>query len=163
MSCVVSGKIAAAGSQTAFASTHNRMCTRQSLSLSLPFSTAAPGGPNTPPPLSCFLVWVRGYCPFLNFGAHHTPLHPIFKFWPREHYNLFSTCKYVLSLNLYFKPNEAILKRHIFLFKPQLRHLVLGPQVVGGVEVSKYQSIGSAWRFSVLTIYRGMRRKSKTG
>ena len=34
MPCVVSGKIAAAGSQTAFASTHSRICTRPSPSLS---------------------------------------------------------------------------------------------------------------------------------
>jgi len=33
-------------------------------------------------------------------------------------YNLFSTCKNVLCLKLYFKPNDAIWKRHLFYSKP---------------------------------------------
>jgi len=84
-------------------------------------------------------------------------------------YNLLATCKNVLSLNLYFKPNDAIWKRHLFSFKPQRRHLASevqsrGPKGVGGgVEVLKRQSFGTAWRFSVQTTYRGKRRKPKTG
>jgi len=66
---VVSGKISAAGSQAAFATTRSRLCTRPSLSLSLPIPTAATSGPNASPPPTCFLVWVRCYRPFLFFGG----------------------------------------------------------------------------------------------
>jgi len=121
---------------------HTTGCVHASLSLSLSIPTTATAGPNTPPPLSCFWVWVRGYCPFLSFGAHRTPLHPHFLILGRGHYNLFSTCKYVLSLSLYFKPNDAILKHHIFLFKPQLRHLVLGPQGVGAWRFQNVKALG---------------------
>jgi len=63
---------------------HTAGCVHARLSLSLPIPTAATAGPNTPPPPSCFWVWVRGYCPFFSFGAHRTPLHlPFFNFGPR--------------------------------------------------------------------------------
>jgi len=59
-------------------------------------------------------------------------------------YNLFATCKNVLSLNLYFKPNDAIWKRHLFSFKPQRRHLASEFQSLGP------QGLGEAWRFQNL-------------
>jgi len=59
--------------------------------------------------------------------------------------------KWSLSLRSPHSSNDAIL----------LLNSSPGTQGVGGVEVSKRQSIGSAWMFSVLTTYQGKNRKPK--
>ena len=67
---------------------HAAGCVEARLSL-LPIPTTATSGPNTSPPLSCFLVWVRGYCPFFSFwGTMHPHWTSFFEFWLQGDYGL---------------------------------------------------------------------------
>ena len=76
---VVFGKIAAAGSQAAFATTRSRMCTRPSLSL-LTHPHGGNLGAQHIAAAILFLVWVRGYCPFFSFLWNKaTPLELFFR------------------------------------------------------------------------------------
>jgi len=87
MCCVVSGKIAAAGSQAICHYTQRDVYTPVSLSLTIP--TPATSVHKTSPPPSCFLVWVRGYCPFFSFGGtKHLYWTSFFEFWLQGYFGL---------------------------------------------------------------------------